>query len=71
MKGIIDRFEGELAVVELNGNIMKNIYVSVLPPGVKEGDVIIFQNGKWSIDSIETQKRRSGIEKKTKDLFKD
>jgi len=71
MKGIIDRFEGELAVVELDGNIMKNIYISVLPSGVKEGDVIIFQNGKWSLDRMETQKRRSGIEKKTKELFKD
>lgn len=69
VKGIIDRLEGDLAVVELDGHIMKNIYVSVLPIGAKEGDVIIFQNGKWALDRTETQRRRAEIEKKTKELL--
>ena len=69
MKGIIDRLEGDIAVVELEGKIMKNIYVSVLPYGVSEGDVIEFINGKWWHNHAETQKLKSQMEKKLDDLF--
>lgn len=69
MKGIIDRLEGDVAVVELEGKIMKNIYVSVLPYGVQEGDVIEFINGKWWHNQAETQKLRTQASKKLDDLL--
>lgn len=69
MKGIIDRFEGDQAVVELEGKRMKNIYTSVLPYGVQEGDVIEFINGKWSHNQAETQIRKAQMEKKFNNLF--
>ncbi len=69
MKGIIDRLEGDIAVVELEGRIMKNIYVSVLPYGVQEGDVIQFVNGKWWYNKAETEKLKAHTAQKLDDLF--
>jgi len=69
LRGIIDRLEGDVAVVELEGKRMKEIYVSVLPYGVKEGDVIEFVNGKWWPNQAETQKLKTQARKKLDDLF--
>ena len=69
MKGIIDRLEGDIAVVELEGKIMKNIYVSVLPYGVQEGDVIEFVSGKWWHNKAETEKLKIQAAQKLDDLF--
>ena len=40
MKGIIDRFEGKYAIVELDGGKIINIDKIRLPLGVKEGMII-------------------------------
>lgn len=69
MKGVIDRIEGEIAVVELEGRIMKNIYLSVLPEGVKEGDIIIFINNKWHYDEKESNNRRLELQRKMDRMF--
>lgn len=69
MRGIIDRLEGDIAVVEIAGKIMKNIHVSVLPYGVKEGAVIDFYSGKWWLNKEETQKRRADMSKKMDKMF--
>ncbi|MBU3190084.1 DUF3006 domain-containing protein [Clostridium bowmanii] len=68
MKGIVDRFEGEYAVVELQDGKMVNINKKRLPLGVEEGMVIqISENITINID--ETSKRRKEIEKLTEDLW--
>ena len=69
MKGVIDRIEGEIAVVELEGRIMKDIYLSVLPEGVKAGDIIIFINNKWQYDEAETNKRRLELQRMMDRMF--
>ena len=50
LKVIIDRFEGDYAVVETEDKIMVNLPKSLIP-GAKEGDVISI-----SIDEEETKK---------------
>jgi transcription elongation factor len=69
MTGIIDRFEGEFAVVELENMKMLNIEKNKLPKEVKEGYVINIEN-EITIDYIETDKRKNKIEELTKDLWK-
>ncbi|MHB1651780.1 MAG: DUF3006 domain-containing protein [Desulfitobacteriaceae bacterium] len=69
MKGIIDRFEGNMAVVEMVGRKMQDIPRVKLPPDAKEGDVIVEENGVYRIDEVETQRRREEIEKLSKDLW--
>jgi len=58
IKVIIDRFEGDFAIVELNDKTTTAIPAKVLPREAKEGDVI-----KIEIDSGETKNRKAAIDK--------
>ncbi|MFZ3102493.1 MAG: DUF3006 domain-containing protein [Desulfitobacteriaceae bacterium] len=68
MKGIIDRLEGNMAVVEIDGRLL-DIPRDQLPDKVKEGDVIVGEKGAYLIDEQETKRRRKEIEKLTKNLW--
>jgi len=61
---IIDRFEGEFAVVELSDKTFINIPLSELPKGSKEGDVL-----KLGIDKKETEDRKDRIKDLMDDLW--
>ena len=65
MKIIIDRFEGEFAVVELPDQATVNI-PRVLLPGAKEGDVVNIE-----IDRGETDERTKRIKKLMNEVFND
>lgn len=41
VQGIVDCFEGSVAVVEIDGKEMKDFPKKVLPKGVKVGDMLI------------------------------
>jgi len=69
MKGVIDRFEGSVAVVEFNGNNSKNINLTDLPAGIKEGDVILFDDGKWQLDQNQTARLKAEIDVLARDVF--
>ena len=66
MKVIIDRFEGEFAVVELDDLSFVNISKKAIPPDAKEGDVL-----EIVVDKDETKKRGKKINKLMHDLFTD
>ena len=69
MKVIIDRFEGSFAVCEKEGRVMVNIEKVKLPEGAKEGDVLIIEGNKVTVDSEETKNRKQRIEKMMGDLW--
>lgn len=66
MKFIIDRFEGDFAVVELENREMVDIPICMIPTEAKEGDTL-----KIIIDEEETAIRKKRIERKFKRLFED
>ena len=68
MRGIIDRFEGDFAVVELENGEMRNIKRELVPVEAKEGDVLNIIE-VISIDNEETEKRRKKIEELTEDMW--
>lgn len=68
MVGIIDRFEGNFAVVEVENKEMVNIEIIRLPREVKEGDVLNIGE-EITIDYEETERRKKEIEKMVEDLF--
>ena len=68
MKFIIDRFEGEFAVLEKENGGTTDVLKSEIPDG-KEGDIVIFENDVYTIDKAETQKRKEMIAEKMKKLF--
>lgn len=67
-RGIIDRFEGELAVIEVN-NVTIDVPKSKLPSTAKEGDVLIIEDDTYTIDRGETDKRRREIQDLMNKLF--
>lgn len=65
---IIDRFEGDWAVVEYNKRMTFNLPRFLIPAGTKEGDVIIIN---VNVDTGFTKKLRAKVNKMTGDIFKD
>jgi len=61
---IIDRFEGDFAVVELIDKTTAVIPNKVLPSDSKEGDVI-----KIEIDREETKERKAAIDKLMEEVW--
>ena len=68
MKGIIDRFEGQYAVVELSDGKMIDIDRAQLPMEAEEGMVIDISSS-ITINLDETKRRKEEIEKLTEDLW--
>jgi len=67
-KYIIDRFEEGYAVLEREDGKIQNVLKSSLPE-VKKGDVIIFENGVYTVDNKETERRKKIIAEKLRKLF--
>ncbi|WP_353097316.1 DUF3006 domain-containing protein [Tissierella praeacuta] len=64
MRFTIDRFEGELAIVELENKEIIEIPKAILPLDAKEGDIIA-----TSVDIGETEERKRRIQEKFESLF--
>lgn len=69
MRGIIDRFEGEFAIIELEDRNIITLKKSELPVNVKEQMVIDIINKEIFINEKETLKREKEIEKLVEDLW--
>ncbi|MDP4118615.1 MAG: DUF3006 domain-containing protein [Bacillota bacterium] len=65
MKIIIDRFEGDFAVVEISAGDFANMPKTLVPSGTKEGDVLSIE-----IDKGETERRKKEIDDLMNNLFK-
>lgn len=70
MKGIIDRFEGELVVVEFDSE-MKDYPKSIFPADAVAGDVVEIENGKITILKSETDTLRKEIEELMKEVWEE
>lgn len=68
MFGIIDRFEGKKAVIEMYSGEVINIDIAELPKEAREGDVIKIDK-VITIDEEETKKRRKKVHELTKDMW--
>lgn len=66
MNVIIDRFEGDFAVVELENRSHVNISKKIIPTEADEGTVLSI-----TINQEETEKLRTGISRLMKDLNKE
>ena len=68
---IIDRIEGDIVVIEVNGDTMKDIPKEYINGSFKEGDILVKdENGKLRVDQELTKKRVEEIQKKYKKLWK-
>ena len=60
MKGIVDRFEGDFVVIEMEGN-MKDVPKKQVDSSVKVNDVVELVDGKWIVKEADTERRRKEI----------
>lgn len=69
MAQIIDRFEGEYAIL-LEGNVVLEVRKTDLAEGIAEGDAVFLgENGIWQKDAAETKDRQERIAKKMNALW--
>jgi len=66
--GIIDRFEGQYALVEIAGTI-RSISRRRLPEEAQEGDVIVLQGRKWIVDQAATRERQKYLAELAENLW--
>ncbi|MBQ3162846.1 MAG: DUF3006 domain-containing protein [Oscillospiraceae bacterium] len=57
---IVSNISEGIAVIE-DGEISFDIPAGALPDGIKEGDVILWENGEYLIDEKATSERRNKI----------
>ena len=60
MKGIVDRFEGNIVVIEINGSA-QDISKENVNADVKVNDVVELVNGRWVSRKEQTAKRKKEI----------
>jgi hypothetical protein len=70
IKGIVDRFEGDYAIIEIDGDT-KDFPRTEVSADVSEGDVVDCIEGKWEKNEAETKKRTEEIKKQAEDLWAD
>jgi hypothetical protein len=72
MKVILDRFEGETAVlVPAGGGKPINLPKGVLQQEAAAGDTLELIRGRWIINGGDTEERRTRIAEKARQLFRD
>lgn len=64
---IIDRFEGEYALIEINRKIF-HIPKTLLPKDAREGDVIVLN---ITVDKKATEKKKKSMGKLADSIFED
>lgn len=70
MRGIIDRFEGEIAVVEIDGTT-KDFPKKLFPKSAKTGDVVEINEDKVTVLKAQTEKLRKEIEDLMNEVWED
>lgn len=80
LHGVIDRYEGEFAVIELDTGKILNVPKFLLDTEIHSGDAVICMptpntgyqvktNPIWKLDTEETQKRREQIQNLARNII--
>lgn len=62
LKIIIDRFEGDFAVVELDDKGFINMPIELVPQGAKEGDILEIQINHEESSILRRQKEKKWLD---------
>lgn len=67
---VIDRFEGDFAVLEDGDCVLHDVKRVFLPPDAAAGDAVVpLPDGRYAVDARRTTERRERIRKKINGLF--
>lgn len=70
MKGIVDRFEGLIVVIEIDGEC-KDFHRDEVDPAVKPGDVVEIKEGKWTTNQAATKSAEERIKRLVDEVWED
>lgn len=70
MKYTVDRIENGIAVLENDKSDFISVPTSELPDGIRDGSVLIYDNGKYFLDADAEKKRRQEMFEKQQRLLK-
>ena len=70
MKGIVDRFEGNMVVIEIDGHT-QDIPKDIVDLTVKVNDVVELVNGKWITKPEESATRKKEIKSLMDSVWED
>ena len=68
---IVDRIEGQLAVIEFPDRTTKDIPVNELPKDLKPGDCFLYNDGLFFAAPEETLKRKAKMDELIKSMWND
>ena len=68
---VVERLEGEFAVVEFPDRSTKDVPIDQLPADVKAGDCFWFEQDKYIPAPEETEKRKAEITKLAQSMWED
>lgn len=68
---IVDRLEAGFAACELPDRSMTVVAAAELPSGVREGDCLRLDNGRYVVDEAETARRRAANRNLLRSLLAD
>ena len=71
MRGTVDRFEDNIAVIELDNGDYTDINLSNLPSDICVGDILEIEDNNFSINREETVQRKNNIHSLMDELFED
>ena len=66
---IVDRFEGDFAVLEREDGVCENVPRETLPAGCREGSVLRESGGGFVLDEELERKRRAELHRMQQNLF--
>ncbi|MGG3152508.1 DUF3006 domain-containing protein [Paenibacillus glucanolyticus] len=70
MEGIIDRFEGEIVIIEIDGHT-QDVSKSLVDPAASPGDVVDLVNGKWVTNPEKTKNQSDRINRLAEELWEE
>jgi hypothetical protein len=75
MEAIVDRIEGQIAVLEIDGEHYRNVPLEQLPRGTQQGDVLTGPDGSmpehWTRDDARRAERLAQNQTLMDELFED
>lgn len=70
MRGIIEGFEGDYAIIEIDGET-RDVDRSAVQVDAEVGDCVVLREGTWMVDSEATQERARYMKKLMEDVWND
>lgn len=67
---IIDRIEGDIAVVEVEKGQLRDVPLARIEGRARDGAVLIAQDGSYSVDEAATARRLDAVNAKRRRVFR-